>query len=236
MLLLFHQCCCSFFSIAAPPSTLLLLLQCCHFTLMLPVLPQYWHYRECQRWEWWSVERSNLADDLLLWCRHSSVVIAAFPWMLQCPCKNELFSIAGPSNWSLHNRLAIPWSLWSLHPFFDVSTPPQCYHSSSDVAVPAFMLLLLLSCCHFTLMLPFLHWHCHSFFDVPATHLCYCSPLRLPLHLQCPWKYESRIQYLGSKIRGLGSRIQDDQSILFVDDSMAASCLKVQQMALVNVM
>ena len=129
----------------------------------------------------------------------SSIVVAAFPWMFQCPCKNELFSIAGPSNWSLHKGLAIPWSIWSIHPSFDVSTPPLmfplllwCCQSSTNlplllwcccslfyVAVPAFMLLLLLLCCHFTMM-------CHSSINITILSLmsCYSSMLLL-FHWGC---------------------------------------------------
>ena len=243
MLLLFHQCCCSFcqycsfsFNIAAPSSMLPLHLDVASPPSIL-TLQRVSEMRMviCRKEQssWWP---PPLMLPLFLWwidvsansqyyC--SSVVVAAFPWMLQCPCKNELFSIAGPSNGSLHNRLAIPWSLWFLHPFFDVFTPPLMLPVLQDVTTPPLMLLLPLSCCcscfyvapppsmlplHLDFAIPPLTC-CHSFFDVPATHLCYCSPLRLPLHLQCPWKYESRIQYLGSKIRGLGSRIQDDKSM-----------------------
>ena len=217
MLLLLHQYCCSSFNIAAPPSMLPLHLDVASPPLIL-TLQRVSEMRMviCRKEQssWWS---PPLMLPLFLWwidvsansqyyC--SSVVVAAFPVMLQCPCKNELFSIAGPSNWSLHKGLAIPWS------------PPRCYPSSSDVAAPSFMFLFLLLCCSSSFYVATSPWCCHSSIDIAILSLMFllliyvtAPPLRLPLHLQCPWKYESRIQYLGSKIRGLGSRIQDDQSM-----------------------
>ena len=117
MLLLLLQYCCSSFNIAAPSSMLPLHLDVASPPSIL-TLQRVSEMRMviCRKEQssWWP---PPLMLPLFLWwidvsansqyyC--SSVVVAAFPWMLQCPCKNELFSIAGPSNWSLHNRLAIP--------------------------------------------------------------------------------------------------------------------------------
>ena len=173
MLLLLLQYCCSSFNIAAPSSMLPLHLDVASPPSIL-TLQRVSEIRMviCRKEQssWWP---PPLMLPLFLWwidvsansqyyC--SSVVVAAFPVMLQCPCKNELFSIAGPSNWSLHNRLAIPWSLWSLHPFFDVSTPPLMLPVLHDVTTPPLMLLLPLSCC------------CSCFYVAPP-------PSILPLHL-----------------------------------------------------
>ena len=101
-----------------------------------------------------------------------------------------------------------------------VFNPLWCFHSSFDVASPPLMLLLPLLCCHSCFNVATSPWGCASSIQIDILSLMFllliyvtAPPLRLPLHLQCPWKYESRIQYLGSKIRGLGSRIQDDQSM-----------------------
>ena len=91
ILLILLQYCCSSFNLAAPPSMLLLHLhvaippsiltlnQCCHSFdgLMFLLLP--------------NINAPPLLLLLFLECCLN----------LQCPCKNELFSIAGPSNWSL---------------------------------------------------------------------------------------------------------------------------------------
>ena len=231
MLLLLLQYCCSSFNIAAPSSMLPLHLDVASPPSIL-TLQRVSEMRMviCRKEQpnWWP---PPLMLPLFLWwidvsansqyyC--SSIVVAAFPWMLKCPCKNELFSIAGPSNWSLHNRLAIPWSLWSLHPFFDVSTPPLMLPVLHNVTTPPLMLLLPPSCCcscfyvapppsmlplHLDaaippLILPFFLW-CS----------CYSSMLLLPIEVASPPSMSLKIwvQDPVSGIKDQGSGVQDPE-------------------------